>query len=265
MTELLDQMLAAEKLGADGADGEPLAMMTASQALATKTPRAAVCLAEPSSQEWAENRLTCRRVLVPMPAGATEVLLLIADPAGRRRLARLELDRPGVQCLPSRHLAQEARVDLRADAATMSTQEDIVVHGDRLHTLLENDTLRRSGYLLGLAAGAFKHTVRRVQQRRQFGAVLSSNQAVAFPLAAVSARLAAARSLAMDLTRGRDQNISCHRVAGLWHHIAVLAREATALAVHLHGTHGLTTASPAQHFYRQVLLHTASRPTLPEG
>lgn len=264
MADLLEQMRAAEKLGWEGADGEQLNTMTAAQALATKAPHIGVCLADPGTHEWVDGQLTCRRVLVPMPAGSTEVLLLIADPAGGRRLVRFRLDRPGVQCLPSRHLAGEPRVELRTEATAVSTQ-DIVVEDDRLRILLEDDALRRSGYLLGLAAGAFEHTVRRVQQRRQFGATLGSNQAVAFPLAAVSARLAAARSLATDLAGVCDHKTPGNRVAGLWHHITVLARETTALAVHLHGTHGLTMASPAQHFYRQVLLHTGSRPALPRG
>ncbi|MBV9160907.1 MAG: hypothetical protein JO281_04965 [Pseudonocardiales bacterium] len=264
MSDLLDQMRAVEKLGWEGADGEQLNMVTASQALAAKAPHVAVCLADPGPQEWVDGRLTCRRVLVPMPAGSTEVLLLVTDPAGGRRLVRFRLDRSGVQCLPSRHVTEEPRAELWTDATAVSAQ-DIVVEGDRLRTLLEDDAMRRSGYLLGLAAGAFEHTVRRVQQRRQFGAPLGSNQAVAFPLAAVSARLAAARSLAVDLACVCDHTTPGNRVAGLWHHIAMVARSATALAVHLHGTHGLTTASPAQHFYRQVLLHTASRPTLSEG
>jgi alkylation response protein AidB-like acyl-CoA dehydrogenase len=264
MPDLLGQMRAAEKLGWAGADGEQLVMVTASQALATTAPHVAVCLTDPGPQEWVDGRLTCRRILVPMPAGSTEVLLLIADPAGRRRLARLGLDRPGVRCLPSRHLTEEPRGQLDMDATVVSTQ-DIAVEGDRLRILLQDDALRRSGYLLGLAAGAFEHTVRRVRQRRQFGSAIGSNQAVAFPLAAVSARLAAARSLATDLARVCGRTEPSNRVAGLWQHIAVLAREATALAVHLHGTHGLTTASPVQHFYRQVLLHTAGKPPLPEG
>jgi alkylation response protein AidB-like acyl-CoA dehydrogenase len=264
MAELPDQMRAAEKLGWEGADGEQLITMTASQALAVEASHVTVCLAAAGPQEWVDGRLTCRRLLVPMPAGSTEVLVLVADPGGGWRLARCPLDQPGVRCLPSRHLADEPRVELRTDAATVSTQ-DIVIEGDQLRILLEDDAMRWSGYLLGLAAGAFEHTVRRVQQRRQFDAPLGSNQAVAFPLAAVSARLAAARSLATDLARVRDGTTPGGRVAGLWQHIAMLARTATALAVHLHGTHGLTTASPAQHFYRQVLLHTAIRPALPEG
>jgi alkylation response protein AidB-like acyl-CoA dehydrogenase len=127
--------------------------------------------------------------------------------------------------------------------------------------------VRRAGYLWGLADAAVTGALERVRLREQFGRPIGSHQAVAFPLAALTARLRAARLLthytAWLADGGRpppdepDKRTFADRVADVLRHNADLALDAAWCGLHLHGAHGLTEESPAQLLYRRVLFHTA--------
>src|SRR5438067_32856 len=102
----LAQLDTAWKLGADGASGEWLAGL------------AGICLDPPQASEWDGGHLTCRRALVPIPDGAAELLLLVDD--HEPRLARVPLNREGVRCEPSKHLADEPRTEFSAVQTPLS-------------------------------------------------------------------------------------------------------------------------------------------------
>ncbi len=113
--------------------------------------------------------------------------------------------------------------------------------------------LRRStaGYLLGLAEGAVNAAVHRARHRVQFGRPIGDNQGVAFPLAALSAQLTALRLLGERIA-GTDGPEAPRDASHLLAACAELAMDATATAVHLHGTAGLLDDSETQLYYRKA-------------
>jgi alkylation response protein AidB-like acyl-CoA dehydrogenase len=121
---------------------------------------------------------------------------------------------------------------------------------------------RAGAYLCGLAQGAVNAAVRRVKARVQFGRPIGSNQAVAFQLAALTARLTAMHALgehvATRIESGQAE-AEAHAEAGplgdasrLLAACAELAVEATTTALHLHGAFGLRSEQDAQRFYRKA-------------
>lgn len=119
---------------------------------------------------------------------------------------------------------------------------------------------RAGAYLCGLAQGAVDAAVGRVKARAQFGRPIGSNQAVAFQLAALTARLTAMHALgehrAARIESGKAEG---HAETGplgdasrLLAACAELAVEATTTALHLHGAFGLRSDQHAQRFYRKA-------------
>ncbi|WP_051385599.1 acyl-CoA dehydrogenase family protein [Actinokineospora inagensis] len=113
-------------------------------------------------------------------------------------------------------------------------------------------------YLCGLTQGAIAAAVRRVQTRLQFGRPIGTNQAVAFTLAALTARLAAVHALGEHVATliesdqadaGTDPLGDASRLLAA---CAELAVEATTTALHLHGAFGLRSDQDAQRFYRRA-------------
>ncbi|WP_449350737.1 acyl-CoA dehydrogenase family protein [Streptomyces shaanxiensis] len=213
-------------------------------------------------------------------------LAAAAGPAGEPR-HRLDLD-------DRADLRRPAVVDVDAGAAP----------GGSGRSPADLDGIRRAAYLWGLGDAAVGAAVRRARERHQFGVPIGRHQAVAFPLAALTARLRATRLLihstaaATGPAVARDPAVAVaadpaastgpavardpavavaadpaasigpaaddedkrpftERVARLVRHTGELALDATWCALHLHGAHGLTDASPAQLLYRRALFHTA--------
>jgi hypothetical protein len=256
LADLAGELHAAQRLGQEGSPGEWLAASTI-EAVPGVSPRTTgLCLAPPIA---GESR-SLRWPLASVPPEATGVLVLAGGSLSR--LVWLSLDDPAVTCAPVRHLADEPRFDVTAVGARLD-RRDTVLTGPPLRELLTHDVVRRCGYLLGLATSALDLATDRAKRRRQFGAAIGTNQAVAFPLASGAARLAAARALASGVAGAQGPPVSV--VAGLWRHVVTVVRDVTATVVHLHGTHGLTAASPVQRLYRQALLHTTCGTALSEG
>jgi alkylation response protein AidB-like acyl-CoA dehydrogenase len=215
------------------------------------TSKAIVCLVDSA---LVDGRITGRHPALPAPPGATEAVLLVGD-----NLVRIPLDRPGCSCATADCLADEPCVDLALEGVEL-TAADVILDGPEVWALVARDTLRQAEHLVGLASEALEVAIRRARRRRQFGVSIGTNQSVAFALAACAARVAAARALLADVARA-DPAVDA--VNAVWRHAANLARETTALAIHLHGTYGLTRGCPAEHLYRQAALHTAREPASP--
>lgn len=115
---------------------------------------------------------------------------------------------------------------------------------------------RAGAYLCGLAQGAVDAAVRHVKSRVQFGRPIGSNQAVAFQLAALTARLTAVHALgehvATRLESGQAGADPLGEASRLLAACAELAVEATTAALHLHGAFGLRSDQDAQRFYRKA-------------
>lgn len=113
--------------------------------------------------------------------------------------------------------------------------------------------VRQAAYLTGLAGAAWELTADHVRTRRQFGAPLVANQAVAFPLAELAARAhacrLAVRHAAWAHDTGRDATDLTAEALCV---AAELALDTTRLGMHLHGAHGLLLSSPVQRCYRRA-------------
>lgn len=115
--------------------------------------------------------------------------------------------------------------------------------------------IRHAAYLVGLAQGAFDLTLKYTKERRQFGQAIAAFQSVAFRLAALVARIDAARLLthyvAWRSDRGDDIRGPGAQVAAL---AADLARDVTAEALQLHGAFGFTEDAEPQRYYRRAVV-----------
>jgi Acyl-CoA dehydrogenase, C-terminal domain len=117
---------------------------------------------------------------------------------------------------------------------------------------------RAGAYLCGLSQGAIDAAVQRVKTRAQFGRPIGENQAVAFQLAALTARVTAMHALgehiATRIQAGQSEagDGPLRDASWLLAGCAELAVDATAAALHLHGAFGLLTDQDAQRFYRKA-------------
>ncbi|ONI76285.1 hypothetical protein ALI144C_37130 [Actinosynnema sp. ALI-1.44] len=117
---------------------------------------------------------------------------------------------------------------------------------------------RAGAYLCGLAQGAVNAAVRRVQERVQFGRPIGNNQAVAFQLSALTARLTALHALGehvatrIEAGRTEAETVAPADASRLLAACSELAVEATTTALHLHGAFGLRSDQDAQRFYRKA-------------
>jgi alkylation response protein AidB-like acyl-CoA dehydrogenase len=135
----------------------------------------------------------------------------------------------------------------------------------RAPSLADRARVRHAAYLWGLGRCAVDMAIRRARERRQFGTPIGANQGVAFPLAALTARLHAARLLVHYTawladhadSLGESDSPYTARVHNLLRHISALTLDATWTALHFHGAYGLTETSAAQLLYRRGLFHTA--------
>jgi len=137
---------------------------------------------------------------------------------------------------------------------------------------LRRARLHQAAYLTGLAAGAWERTAEYVRTRRQFGSPLVDNQAVAFPMAALAARLEATRLAvqhaawtedtgADDASTGTEDASADEASLGQTGLAtqalclaAELALDTTRLGMHLHGARGLLRSSPIQRYYRRAMV-----------
>ena len=324
---LLDMIAAAETLAAAG----PGPAAEALDGLATGTDVPAVSWwPAPGERHESDGAPPGHRdFAVGLPA-TTALLRLPSAPGAGERFALVALHgatwrpQPGLHGEPRHRLNLEDRADLRRPAVV--DVDAGAAPGGSGPSPADLDGIRRAAYLWGLGDAAVGAAVRRARERHQFGVPIGRHQAVAFPLAALTARLRATRLLihstaaATDPTAptgpavahdpavaaapaaatgpaaahdpavaadpaaatgpavahdpaaaaaadpaasigpaadDEDKRPFTERVARLVRHTGELALDATWCALHLHGAHGLTDASPAQLLYRRALFHTA--------
>ncbi len=112
--------------------------------------------------------------------------------------------------------------------------------------------IRQAAYLHGLASGAHRLACRWAANRRQFGAAIGDNQAVALPLARQLADLEALRLLVRQACRLSDRGDAgaARTATQSLAYAAELALEVTGQAVHVHGAFGLTRRSAVHRYYQ---------------
>ncbi|MFG3207096.1 acyl-CoA dehydrogenase family protein [Streptomyces sp. NPDC048192] len=296
----LDQtaaVLVAEETGRAGRDGTLLDMIAAAETLAAAGPGPAAAVLDglttgadvpavswwPAPGERHGNDAEPpghRDFAVGLPA-ATALLRLPPVPGDGVRFTLVALHGAAWRAQPGLHGERRHRLDLDGRAGPVLTADEGAAPGDGGPSPADLDGIRRAAYVWGLADAAVGAAVRQARQRHQFGVPIGRHQAVAFPLAALTARLRAARLLTHSIAAAADRGTASaddedkrpftERVAHLVRHTGALSLDATWCALHVHGAHGLTDDSPAQLLYRRALFHTtlarqsSHRTAVPEG
>ena len=111
--------------------------------------------------------------------------------------------------------------------------------------------------MVGLAQGAFDHTLRYVQEREQFGHPVASFQGVQFQLAEIATRIEAARLMVYNAARLKDAGARFLREAAMAKlHASRMAQYVSSLCIDLHGGYGFTREYPVEKYYRDAKIGT---------
>jgi alkylation response protein AidB-like acyl-CoA dehydrogenase len=107
--------------------------------------------------------------------------------------------------------------------------------------------------MIGIAAGALRHTVRYAKERRQFGRAIAEFQLVQAQLARMATDVEAARLLVYNAARLRDAGrpfVTEAAMAKL--HSSEVAERVTSLAVNLFGGYGYVKDHPVEKLWRDA-------------
>lgn len=177
-----------------------------------------------------------------------DVISLLVDPADE-----------GVHLEPLETMGAERFFDVSFKGVSVAAE---MVLGDgswgRSPTVLEPAVDRarvaQSARMVGAASAVLDRTVKYARERVQFSRPIGSFQAIAFPLADIATRLAAARLVVLKaawlLDRARP---AAAREAAMAKALASdLLIEATDTAVHVHGGYGCMLEYDIHHYYRRA-------------
>ena len=107
--------------------------------------------------------------------------------------------------------------------------------------------------MVGLAQGAFDHTIRYVRERKQFGKTIAEFQGVQFQIARAAADIEASRLLVYNAARLREAGQPFLTEAAMCKLLASEAAERVAsLAVNLFGGYGFVKDYPVEKLYRDA-------------
>ena len=107
--------------------------------------------------------------------------------------------------------------------------------------------------MLGLARGALDHTIRYVQERKQFGKAIADFQAVQHQLARMATEVEAARMLVYNAARLREEQRPFLTEAAMCKlYASEVAERAASLAVNLFGGYGFVKDYPVEKLYRDA-------------
>jgi butyryl-CoA dehydrogenase len=171
-------------------------------------------------------------------------------------------DQPGVTVgdpIDKLGIRASSTCDLGLDGVRVSRRDVLGRPGDGAAIAVQTLNIGKIGIaaqLVGLAQGALDAAVGYARHRRQFGEPISEFQGVRFPLAALAARLRAARTLLYDTARLVDAGAAVTELStasAMAKYVASeVAEEAASLAVEVHGGNGFTTAHPVEKLYRDA-------------
>lgn len=109
------------------------------------------------------------------------------------------------------------------------------------------------GQMLGLAQGAFDHSVTYARQRKQFGKAIAEFQGVQFQIAEMAVDIEAARLLVYNAARLRDADKPFVTEAAMAKYFASkIAEDVASKAVEIHGGVGFTKDYPVEKLYRDA-------------
>ncbi len=163
---------------------------------------------------------------------------------------------------------REDKLGIRASSTTELILDDVRVPADNvlgevgrgykvaIETLNEG-RIGIGAQMVGLAQGAFDHTLRYVQEREQFDHPVASFQGVQFQLAEMAAKIEAARLMVYNAARLKDQGARFLREAAMAKLFAArTAQEVSSLCIDLHGGYGFTREYPVEKLYRDSKVGT---------
>ncbi len=163
---------------------------------------------------------------------------------------------------------KEDKLGIRASSTTELILNDVRVPGDRVlgdvgigyRVAIETLNEGRIGIgaqMVGLAQGAFDHTLRYVQEREQFGRPVGDFQGVQFQLAQMATEIEAARLLVYNAARLKDEGKRFLREAAMAKlHASQVAQRVSSACIDLHGGYGFTREYPVEKFYRDAKIGT---------
>lgn len=163
---------------------------------------------------------------------------------------------------------REDKLGIRASSTTELIMDDVrVPHANVLGDVgrgykvaietLNEGRIGIGAQMVGLAQGAFDHTLRYVQEREQFDHPVASFQGVQFQLAEMAAKIEAARLMVYNTARLKDQNARFLREAAMAKLFASrTAQEVSSLCIDLHGGYGFTREYPVEKYYRDSKVGT---------
>jgi alkylation response protein AidB-like acyl-CoA dehydrogenase len=107
--------------------------------------------------------------------------------------------------------------------------------------------------MIGLAQGAFEHTVRYTKERRQFGQPIADFQGVQFQLARMAIDVECARLMVYNAARLRDARLPfLHEAAMCKILSSEVAERVTSMAINLYGGYGFVRDYPVEKLYRDA-------------
>ena len=163
---------------------------------------------------------------------------------------------------------KEDKLGIRASSTTELLLDDVPVPagnvlgepGQGYKVAIETLNEGRIGIgaqMVGLAQGAFDHTLRYVQEREQFGRPVADFQGVQFQLAEMATDIEASRLLVYNAARLKDQGTRFLREGAMAKMFASRTAQAvSSRCIDLHGGYGFTREYPVEKLYRDSKIGT---------
>lgn len=227
------------------------------------------CRAKPVGDEWS---ITGNKYWCTFADGADFILVFARtdakiDPKARHRgISAFMVEKPrgvlpqGVLGNPIPKIGYHgwttwelALDDCRVPAANMIGEEGKAFY---LATAgLETARAHTAARSIGLAQAGLNDAMAFAKQRRQFGATISSFQAIRFKIASMATEIEAARALMYSVCEKIDQGVRCDKEASMVKLFASeMSERVTSEALQIHGGGGYTTLNAVERHWRDARL-----------
>lgn len=128
--------------------------------------------------------------------------------------------------------------------------------------ILDGGRITVAAMSLGIAQGAFEHSLRYAKERKQFGKAIADFQAIQWKLADMKTEIEAARLLTYAAATRADRGAMDTKLCSMAKlYASEAAVRATGEAVQIHGGYGFTKDYPVEKLYRDVKLCTIGEGT----
>lgn len=185
-----------------------------------------------------------------------DYLLLAARAPQGLALYLVPRDREGIRLRRHDDIGRGEFCAVTFDQTPLHAEDALGFNGDATMAYaaaLAKAHIRHAAYLVGLSQNALELTIKYTKERQQFERRIASFQSISFRLAALAARIEAARLLAQHTAWRADRGEGVGRMAAqLLAMAGDLAREVTAESIQMHGAFGLTEEAEPQRYFRRA-------------